>query len=118
MLLAVLANDSSPNGALVAGSVQVVNQPAHGFALAARERYVEISSANTSGSQPSGVAADADGLLLRPRPKSNSLFANGWNGTPDRALLSWVVSAPAGTEVTISAISDRTGRISATVLLS
>ena len=49
---------------------------------------------------------------------SNSIFSNGWNGTPDRTLVSWVVSAPAGTEVTISAISDRTGRISATVLLS
>ena len=49
---------------------------------------------------------------------SNGLSSNGWNGTPDRALVSWVVSAPAGTELTISAISDRTGRISAPVLLS
>ena len=30
---------------------------------------------------------------------SNGMFSNGWNGTPDRALVSWVVSAPAGTEV-------------------
>jgi hypothetical protein len=49
---------------------------------------------------------------------TNGLFANGWNGTPDRALLTWVVAAAEGTEVTVSAISDRTGRISASVVLA
>ncbi len=49
---------------------------------------------------------------------SNGLFSNGWNGTPDRALVSWVVAAPAGSEVTVTAASDRAGRVSTTVRLA
>jgi hypothetical protein len=49
---------------------------------------------------------------------TNGLFSNGWNGTPDRALVSWVVNAVAGSELTIDVISDRTGRISTSIVLA
>ena len=48
---------------------------------------------------------------------TNGLFSNGWNGTPDRVLVSWVVNAAERSEVTITAVTDRAGRVSATVQL-
>src|SRR5262245_1210326 len=82
--------------------------------------------------RPGFAEIDGDGVTVlggTPRQKfghlegraalrfSNGLFANGWNGTPDRALVSWTVAAGQGTEVTISVISDRIGRISTSVVL-
>jgi hypothetical protein len=92
-------------------------------ALARKHELVKPGYAELSGSDVNVVGGPSRRTFghLEGRAAlrfSNSLFANGWNGTPDRALVSWVVSAPAGSEVTISAISDRTGRISATVLLA
>ena len=45
-------------------------------------------------------------------------FAGGHDGTPDRALLAWVASGAEGAEATVSVISDRTGRISSSVVLA
>ncbi len=39
-------------------------------------------------------------------------FRRGTDGTPDRALVSWVVRAPEGSTVTVEAFHDRSGRIS------
>jgi hypothetical protein len=45
-------------------------------------------------------------------------FRGGNDGTPDRALASWVVRAAEGTPLAIDAISDRTGRISVEVVVA
>jgi hypothetical protein len=50
--------------------------------------------------------------------RASMRFRDGNDGTPDRVLMSWVVQAVAGSQVTIDVISDRTGRISASVVLS
>ncbi|HWL43918.1 MAG TPA: M14 family metallopeptidase [Ilumatobacter sp.] len=47
-----------------------------------------------------------------------ALRFNGWHdGTPDRALVSWTVRAPAGTELTVTATHPRAGTVAATVVL-
>ena len=44
-------------------------------------------------------------------------FADGHDGTPDRALATWVVEADPGTEVTVAAWHPRAGRAEATLTL-
>lgn len=44
-------------------------------------------------------------------------FRNGNDGTPDRTLLSWVIEAPAGTAVEVSARHPRAGSATRTVVL-
>ena len=44
-------------------------------------------------------------------------FADRNDGTPDRVLASWVVSAPAGTEVLVEAAHQRAGSVRASVTL-
>ncbi len=45
-------------------------------------------------------------------------FSGGNDGTPDRALISWTVQAPAGTHVTISVKHQRAGSDEATAVLT
>ncbi len=44
-------------------------------------------------------------------------FALGHDGTPDRTLVSWVVSATEGSTASIAAVSDRAGAVTAEVRL-
>jgi hypothetical protein len=44
-------------------------------------------------------------------------FSSGNDGTPDRALASWVVQSTEGTRVEVVAAHDRAGRVSATCTL-
>jgi hypothetical protein len=44
-------------------------------------------------------------------------FTYGHDGTPDRRLVTWVVQAPAGTEVTVTVRHDRAGRAETTLVL-
>lgn len=48
----------------------------------------------------------------------SSRFANRNDGTPDRALATWVVRADAGTEVTVVATHPRAGRATATITIA
>jgi hypothetical protein len=45
-------------------------------------------------------------------------FGHGLDGTPDRALVTWVVRAVAGTELTVVVRHDRAGSDRATVVLT
>jgi hypothetical protein len=87
-------------------------------ALARKKSIAKAAFAELSGDGARVVGGPARQLFGHLEGRASMRFADGNDGTPDRALVSWVVSAPAGTEVTISAISDRTGRISASVVLA
>jgi hypothetical protein len=50
--------------------------------------------------------------------RAASRFSLGNDGTPDRALVHWLVSGSEGAQATITVISDRTGRISSPVVLA
>ena len=45
-------------------------------------------------------------------------FRSANDGTPDRALVTWTLRAPAGSEVRIVALHPRAGRAEATVTLA
>ena len=50
--------------------------------------------------------------------RSSARFSGRNDGTPDRALATWVVRAPAGSEVHLTASHQRAGRVEATVVLA
>ena len=50
--------------------------------------------------------------------RSLARFSGRHDGTPDRTLATWVVRAPAGTEVRLTASHQRAGRVEATVVLA
>jgi hypothetical protein len=92
VLLSVLANDSSPNGSLVASSVHIVNEPAHGVALAARTG--EISYTPSDGfagtdrftytvTDSAGVVSSAGQVtIVVNRPTANDDFTDTDAGNP------------------------------------
>jgi len=46
---------------------------------------------------------------------SAARFNRGHDGTPDRAIVSWVVRCPSGTDLTVTAKHDRAGQDSRTI---
>ena len=86
-------------------------------ALARRERLVLACHAELTGDgvTVSGPARQQFGHL---DGRAALRFRGAHDGTPDRALLTWVVTAPAGTAVTIAANGERAGRTTATVTLA
>src|SRR4030095_1812494 len=92
VLLSVLANDSSPNGSLVASAVHIVNEPAHGVALAARTG--EISYTPSDGfagtdrftytvTDSAGVVSSAGQVtIVVNRPTANDDFTDTDAGNP------------------------------------
>ncbi len=78
-------------------------------ALARKEQLVNPITAELSGADVvDGPARRTAGQLAG---RADLRFRDGNDGTPDRALVTWVVSAPAGTEVTVTVKHDRCGRI-------
>jgi hypothetical protein len=73
------------------------------------------------------VAADAPEIEVIDGPARRKLgqlagraalrFSHGNDGTPERVLTSWVVRAPAGSTVRITATHDRAGRVSTDCVL-
>ena len=45
-------------------------------------------------------------------------FRESHDGTPDRALVTWIVEAAPGTEVTVTARHDRAGQITRALVLN
>src|SRR4030095_10504384 len=92
VLLSVLANDSSPNGSLVASAVHIVNEPAHGVALAARTG--EISYTPSDGfagtdrftytvTDSAGVVSSAGQVtIVVNQPTANDDFTDTDAGNP------------------------------------
>jgi hypothetical protein len=76
-----------------------------------RPGFAELSGVDVAG----GPARQQFGRL---EGRAASRFSYGNDGTPDRALVRWLVTGSEGAEATITVISDRTGRISCPVVLA
>jgi hypothetical protein len=87
-------------------------------AFARKNNLVKPAFAELSGEGVTIVGGSARQQFGPLEGRAALRFAGGNDGTPDRALVAWVVTAPAGAAATISAISDRTGRISTSVVLA
>ncbi len=89
--------------------------PTQVSALAAKENLVLPLAVEVSG------GAVVDGPARREfgqlDGRSALRFRNGHDGTPDRMLATFVVSAPAGTELTTTAAHPRAGRAAITITL-
>jgi hypothetical protein len=86
--------------------------------LARKQRLVKPITAELTGDGVAVVGGPARLQLGQLEGRAALRFRNGSDGTPDRVLASWVVSARPGTLAEIVAKSDRTGRISAQVVLA
>ncbi len=89
-------------------------------ALARKEQLVkpitvEISAADAS--QIEVIDGPARRKLGQLAGRAALRFSHGNDGTPERVLSSWVVRAPAGSAVRITAIHDRAGRVSTDCVL-
>ena len=87
-------------------------------ALARKKSLAKAPFAELSGDGVRVVGGPARQQFGHLEGRARLRFADGNDGTPDRALVSWVVNAVAGSELTIDVISDRTGRISTSIVLA
>jgi hypothetical protein len=84
---------------------------------AKKHHLVQPLTVEVAGAAPIGSAARVQLGQLAGRLE---VRVNGWglnDGTPDRALHTWVVRAAPGTEVTVTADHPRAGRATSTVIL-
>lgn len=89
--------------------------PTQVSALAAKENLVlPLAVEVTGGTVVDGPARREFGQL---DGRSALRFRHGHDGTPDRVLASFVVRAPAGTELTATAAHPRAGRATTTITL-
>jgi hypothetical protein len=82
---------------------------------AKKERLVRPIVVNLDGGEVVGGPARLEIGQLQGRVASR--FAHWNDGTPDRALASWVVRAPAGTQLQFTATHQRAGTATAEVVL-
>jgi hypothetical protein len=87
-------------------------------ALARKNQLVKPGFAELTGDGVAVVGGVARQQIGHLDGRAALRFARGHDGTPDRALVSWVVTGSEGTQATISVISDRTGRISSSIVLA
>jgi murein tripeptide amidase MpaA len=84
---------------------------------AKKHHLVQPLTVEVAGAEPIGSAARVQLGQLAGRLE---VRVNGWglnDGTPDRALHTWVVRAAPGAEVTVTADHQRAGRATATITL-
>lgn len=85
---------------------------------AKKHQLVQPLTVEVAGAEPIGSAARVQLGQLAGRLE---VRVSGWglnDGTPDRALHTWVVRAAAGTEVTVTADHPRAGRATSTITLA
>jgi murein tripeptide amidase MpaA len=87
-------------------------------ALARKKSLAKAPFAELSGDGVQVVGGPARQQFGHLEGRAQLRFADGNDGTPDRALVRWVVNAASGSELTIDVISDRTGRISTAIVLA
>jgi hypothetical protein len=78
-------------------------------AIARKEHLVLASYAELSGDAVTVVGGAARQQFGQLEGRAVLRFHGGHDGTPDRALVTWTVAAPVGTNVTINAVSERAG---------
>ncbi len=89
-------------------------------ALARKEHLVKpitVEIAAVDASQIEIIDGPARRKLGQLAGRATLRFSHGNDGTPERALTSWVVRASAGSTVRITAAHDRAGRVSTDCLL-
>jgi hypothetical protein len=89
--------------------------PTHVSARGAKEELTKPIVAELGGAEVIGTPARQ--LLGQLQGRAAARFRLYHDGTPDRTLATWVVRAPAGTEVTLSAAHERAGRTHVTLVL-
>lgn len=87
-------------------------------ARARKNDLVRPVVAEVAGEEVAVVGGPARQTLGQLDGRAALRFADGHDGTPDRALATWVVEADPGTEVTVTAWHPRAGRTRATVTLT
>jgi hypothetical protein len=87
-------------------------------ALARKHNVVKQGYAEITGDSIVVIGGAVRQQFAHLEGRASMRFTYGHDGTPDRALVSWVITAPEGSEATISVISDRTGRVSSSVVLA
>jgi hypothetical protein len=92
--------------------------PTHISHRAAKEHLVRPVTATVSGDGVEVVGGPARVQVGQLEGRAAMRFAEGNDGTPDRALATWVVRARAGTTLTVEASHDRAGRATATIDLA
>ena len=86
-------------------------------ARARKSDLVRPTVAEVAGTGVTVVGGPARQTLGQLDGRAALRFADGHDGTPDRALAAWVVEADPGTEVTVTAWHPRAGRVEATLTL-
>jgi hypothetical protein len=86
-------------------------------AVARKRKLVKPAYAELSGSDVAVVGGPARRVVGQLDGRAAMRFRNWHDGTPDRALVSWVVSGREGSIVTVAAVSDRAGATSVEVRL-
>jgi hypothetical protein len=87
-------------------------------ALARKEHIVKPIAVEVSGELAEVLDGPARRKLGQLSGRAALRFTDGNDGTPDRALASWVVRGEEGTVVTVHAAHDRAGSVSAQCSLS
>jgi hypothetical protein len=86
-------------------------------ARARKNAMVRPTVAELTGAGATVVGGPARQKLGQLDGRAALRFADGHDGTPDRALATWVVEADPGTEVTVAAWHPRAGRAEAALTL-
>ncbi|HMJ78394.1 MAG TPA: M14 family metallopeptidase [Iamia sp.] len=86
-------------------------------ARARKADMVRPALAEVAGTGVTVVGGPARQKLGQLDGRAALRFTDGHDGTPDRALATWVVEADPGTEVTVSVWHPRAGRVEATLTL-
>lgn len=87
-------------------------------AFARANKLVKEGCAELTGDGVGVIGGPARQTLPHLEGRAALRFRGGNDGTPDRALVSWIVQAQPGSTARISVKSDRIGRISVEVLLN
>lgn len=91
--------------------------PTQVSARAAKENLVRPIAGVISGNGVAVVGGPARQLLGQLGGHGRARFTYGHDGTPDRLLATWIVTAAAGAEVVVTISHDRAGRAEASLTL-
>ena len=87
-------------------------------ALARKHNLVKPGYAEIAGDSIAVVGGTVRQQFAHLEGRASTRFSYGHDGTPDRTLVSWVVTGSEGAEATITVNSDRAGRVSVRVPLA
>ncbi len=92
--------------------------PTYVSARAKKEELVRPIVAELGGEAIRVIGGPARQQLGQLEGRAALRFSSMSDGTPDRALVTWVVEAAAGAEVTVTATHQRAGAVTASIALT